>query len=254
MTIHPTAIIEDGAQLGDACVIHPHVIIKRGSVLGKRVVVHPFAVIGGDPQDLHFDCALDTGVRIGDGTIIREHVTIHRSTRPNTRTEIGNGCLLMVACHVGHDGHVGNDVMIANDVLLAGHVHVGDNAFLGGGAVIHQFCRVGDGAMIGGGARISLSVPPFTLVTERDALIGLNLVGLRRRGFSSKAIIELKKAVAAVYYAGGNIRDNARRALEDSTFREPAARLFLASFAEGTRGFVHPRRERRARATELIAE
>ncbi len=252
MSIHPTAIVEEGARLGDSCLIHAHAIIKRTSVLGNGVVVHPFAVIGDDPQDLHFDRALDTGVRIGDGTVVREHVTIHRSTRPNTCTEVGSGCLLMVASHVGHDGHVGDHVMIANGALLGGHVHIGDHAFLGGGCVIHQFCRVGESAMIGGGARISLSVPPFTLVTERDALIGLNLIGLRRRGFNSKAIVELKKALAAVYYAGANVRDNARRALDDGTFCEPAARQFLASFAEGTRGFVRPRRARKA--TELLAE
>lgn len=255
MSVHPTAIVEEGARLGDGCVVQAHAIIKRTAILGAGVTVHPFAVIGDEPQDLHFDRALDTGVRIGDGTVVREHVTIHRSTRPNTYTEIGGGCLLMVACHVGHDCHVGNGVMIANCTLLGGHVHIGDNAFLGGGCVIHQFCRVGESAMIGGGARISLSVPAFTLATERDGLIGLNLVGLRRRGFSSKAILELKKAFAAVYYSPGNLRDNARRALGEDTFCEPATRKFLASFAEGTRGFVRQRRTRKTRAgSELVTD
>ncbi len=247
MTIHPTAIVEEGARLGDGCVVHAHAIVKRRVVLGAGVVVHPFVVLGDDPQDLQFDPAIDTGVRVGDGTVIREHVTVHRSTRPNTCTEVGSQCLLMVGCHVGHDCHVGDHVMIANSVLLGGHVHVGDHAFLGGGCVVHQYCRVGESAMIGGGARISLNVPPFTLATERDGLIGLNLVGLRRRGFSGAAILELKRALAAVY-AGGSVRDNARRALESSTFGTAAAQQFLASFADGTRGFVRQRRSGSSRA------
>jgi UDP-N-acetylglucosamine acyltransferase len=244
MTIHPTALVEDGVQLGDGCVVHAHAILKRGTTLGERVVVHSFAVIGDEPQDLHFDPATRTGVRIGPRTVIREHVTVHRSTGPGTFTEVGEACLLMVGCHVGHDGRVGNHVAIANAALLAGHVHVGDHAFLGGGALIHQFCRIGESAMIGGGARISRDVPPFTMATERDGLIGLNLVGIRRRGFTSSAVRELKKAFHLVYDDHGNIRENARRALDDETFQEPPARQFLKDFAEGTRGFVRPRRGR----------
>ncbi len=248
MTIHQTAVVEEGARIGEGCVIHAHAVIKRRSILCPGVVVHPFAVVGDDPQDVHFDPAIDTGVRIGERTVIREHVTVHRSTRPNTCTDVGAGCLLMVGCHVAHDCRVGNDVMIANAVLLGGHVKVGDHAFLGGGAVVHQFCGIGESAMIGGGARISQDVPAFTMVTERDGLIGLNLVGIRRRGFGRNALLELKKAFGAVYYARGNVRELARRALDTGDFREPLTRQFLASFAEGTRTVVRPRRLRRSAA------
>ena len=243
MTVHPTALVDEGAKLGAGCVVHAHAIVKRGVILGDGVVVHSFAVIGDEPQDLHFDPATASGVRIGARTVIREHVTVHRSTRPGTFTEVGDECFLMVGCHVGHDGRVGHRVAIANAALLAGHVHVGDHAFLGGGAVIHQFCRIGESAMIGGGARISRDVPPFTMATERDGLIGLNLVGVRRRGFTSGAVRELRRAFHLVFDEPGNIRDNARRALEDSAFHEASARQFLADFAEGTRGFVRPRRK-----------
>ena len=174
MQIHPTALVESGARLGAACIIHPYAVISRHCVLGDGVVVHPFAVLGGDPQDLSFNAANDSAVHIGARTIIREHVTISRSTRSGSATEIGAECFLMATCHVAHDCRVGDRVVIANAALLAGHVHVGDRSFLGGGAVIHQFCRIGEGAMIGGGARISRDVPPFTMVTERNALIGLN--------------------------------------------------------------------------------
>ena len=250
VTIHPTALVDEGVHLGEGCVVHAYAVIKRGAILGDGVVVHSFAVIGDEPQDVHFESATTTGVRIGARTVIREHVTVHRSTRPGSCTEIGDECLLMVGCHVGHDGRIGNHVAIANDALLAGHVHVGDHAFLGGGAVIHQFCRIGDSAMIGGGARISRDVPAFTMATERDGLIGLNLVGIRRRGFTGSAVRELKRAFHAVYDGHGNVRDNARRALEGDGFQEPSTRQFLAGFAEGTRGFVRPRRTRGAEVDE----
>ena len=132
--------------------------------------------------------------------------------------------------------------MIANAVLLGGHVRVGDHAFLGGGAVIHQYCLVGESAMIGGGARIALDVPAFTLVTERDGLIGLNVVGIRRRGLSHAVVRELKEAFRAIYHERGSVRDRARDALETHRFHAPATRQFLASFVNGTRGFARPRR------------
>ena len=245
VSIHPTALVEEGAQLGEGCVIHGYAVVRRGSILGRGVVVHPFAVIGDDPQDLHFDRAIDTGVRVGERTVLREHVTVHRSTTPDACTEIGRDCFLMVGCHVGHDSRVGDHAMIANSALLGGHVHVGDYAFLGGGSVIHQYCWIGESVMIGGGARISRDVPAFTLVTERDGLIGLNLVGIKRRKVNAPAVRELKRAFRAVYHARGSVRDLARRTLETGRICEPIARRFLESFAEGTRGFVRPRRVRR---------
>src|SRR5262249_45420936 len=113
-----------------------------------------------------------------------------------------------------------------------------------GGVLIHQFCRIGESAMLGGGARVSRDVPPFTLAVERNSLIGLNLVGIRRRGFSSSAIRELRKAFHLVYDEHGNVRENARRALDSGASRGAAARQFLGDFSEGTRGFVRPRRKR----------
>ena len=240
--IHPTAIVEDGAQLGADCEIQAQAIIRRGSVLGDRVVVHPFAVVGGDPQDLKFDRTTPSGVRIGSGTTIREHVTVNRSTRRGGFTEVGENCFLMAACHVGHDCVVGRQAVLANAVLLAGHVHVGDYSFLGGGAGFHQFQRVGESVMVSGGARISLDLPPFTMVAERNVVIGLNLIGLRRRGFSREAIGELKAAFQAVYFTSGNIRETAAAALAGGAFVTAEARRFLEFFIGGTRGFARVRR------------
>ncbi|MGA3007020.1 MAG: acyl-ACP--UDP-N-acetylglucosamine O-acyltransferase [Opitutaceae bacterium] len=241
--IHPTAIIEDGVELGADCEIHAYAIVKRGAVLGPRVIVHSFAVLGGDPQDLKFDPATKSGVRIGADTVIRENVTFNRSTDPGGFTEVGKNCLLMAACHIAHDCVVGSHVVLANNVMLAGHVTIGDYAFFGGGVGVHQFCRIGENVMVAGNASITRDVPPCLMVAERDDAIGFNLVGLKRRGFSREAISELKDAFRAVYFTPGNIRDVAAQALADGAFATAEARHFLEFFTGGTRGFVRARRD-----------
>lgn len=240
--VHPTAIVESGAQLGADCEIMAHAIVTRHCVLGDRVVVHPFAVIGGDPQYLKFDRATDSGVRIGAGCVIREHVTINRSIHPGKFTTIGEGCFFMAASHVAHDCEVGNHVVFANAALLAGHVAVGDHSFLGGGAAIHQFCRIGESVMVAGHASITRDVPHFTMVAERDEVIGFNVVGLRRRGFSRAAIAELKAAFRDVYFTPGNIREVAARRLAANAFETPEAKRFLEFFSAGKRSFARARR------------
>jgi UDP-N-acetylglucosamine acyltransferase len=242
VSIHPTALVEEGTRLASGCIVHAHALIRRHCELGEGVVVHPFAVIGGDPQDLSFDARIPSGVRIGARSVIREHVTISRATRADSFTEIGADCFLMAGCHVAHDCRIGSRVVIANAVLMAGHVQVGDRAFLGGGAVIHQFCRIGEGVMIGGGARISRDVAPFTLTTERNALIGLNIVGLRRRGLERKVLDEIKRAFHAVDAPVGNLRELAAAALQTGAFTSAEARAFLEFFKSGRRGFVRTRR------------
>ena len=241
-TIHPSAIVEPGAQLGVDCDIRAGAIVTRHCVLGDRVVVHPYAVIGGEPQDLKFDAATPTGVRIGAGTTLREHVTVNRSTKAGAFTELGAACFLMAACHVAHDCVIGDDVVIANAVLLAGHVHVGSRAFLGGGAVFHQFNRVGELAMVSGGSRFSEDIPPFVMAAERNDVIGLNLVGLKRRGSSRAAIVELKQAFQVVYQTPGNIRTVAAEALASGRFATDEAQRFLAFFTEGKRRLARARR------------
>ncbi len=219
-----------------------HAILTRHCVLGDRVVVHPFAVIGGDPQYLKFDRALATGVSIGASTVIREHVTINRSIYAGKQTVIGANCFLMAASHVAHDCEVADNVVLANAALLAGHVSVGEHTFFGGGAAVHQFCRVGESVMVAGHASITRDVPHFTMVAERDEVIGFNAVGLRRRGFSRAAIAELKAAFQEVYFTPGNIRDLAAKRLAANAFETPEARRFLEFFAGGKRSFARARR------------
>jgi UDP-N-acetylglucosamine acyltransferase len=241
-TIHPTAIVEPGAQLGADCEIMAYAVVTKHCVLGDRVVVHPFAVLGGDPQYLKFDRAAATGVRIGAGTVIREHVTINRSIYPGKATLIGENCFFMATSHAAHDCEVGANVVLANAALLAGHVSVGDHTFLGGAAAVHQFCRIGEGTMVAGHAAITRDVPHFTMVAERDDVIGLNVVGLRRRGVARASIAELKAAYHDVYFTPGNIRDVAAARLAAGAFESTEARHFLEFFAGGKRSFARARR------------
>jgi UDP-N-acetylglucosamine acyltransferase len=240
--IHPTAIVEPGAQLGAECEIMAHAIVTRHCVLGDRVAVHPFAVIGGDPQYMQFEPATATAVSIGAGTVIREHVTINRSIHAGKATLLGRNCYLMAASHVAHDCEVGDNVVFANAALLGGHVSVGDHSFLGGGAAIHQFCRIGESVMVAGHASITRDVPHFTMVAERDEIVGLNFVGLKRRGFPRVAIGELKAAFHDVYFAAGNIREIAQQRLAAEAFETAEARRFLEFFAGGKRSFARARR------------
>jgi len=240
--VHPTALVEEGARLATGCIIHAYAHISRHCQLYEGVVVHPFAVVGGDPQDLSFDPATPSNVRVGARSVIREHVTISRATKSGAATEIGSDCFLMAGAHIAHDCRIGSRVVIANAVLLAGHVHVGDHAFLGGGAVIHQFCRIGESAMIGGGARISRDVPPYCMATERNALIGLNMVGLRRRGLDRKVVSELKRAYHALNISVGNLREISASMLAKGELNSLEAHTFLQFFSGGRRQFVRGRR------------
>jgi UDP-N-acetylglucosamine acyltransferase len=241
-SIHPTAVVEPGAQLGDGCVVHAGAIIRSGAILGERVAVHPYAVVGGDPQVLKFNPAVRTGVRVGAGTTIREYVTINRSTQEGGHTLVGSNCLLMACSHVAHDAAVGDNVVVANAVLIAGHVVVGSHAVLGGGSAYHQFTRVGESAIVGGLARITQDIPPFVMAAERDEVAGLNLVGMRRREVPREAIAEVKEAFRLVYFTPGNIRDVAAALLGRGAFKSAQARTFLEFVMAGKRGIARARR------------
>jgi UDP-N-acetylglucosamine acyltransferase len=243
MSLHPTAIIEEGVQLGAGCVVHAYAVVKKHTVLGDGVVVHSFAVIGGDPQFLKFDPATVSGVQIGAGTVVRENVTISRSIHAGRATVVGARCFLMAGSHVGHDSVLADDIVLANNVMLAGHVAIGSHCFLGGGAGLHQFCRIGEGAVISGLSRLAQDIPPYAMAAERNEVIGLNLVGLKRRGVSRAAIAEIKEAFRIVYFTPGNIRTVAAAALAGGVFQTAEAQKFLAFFSEGKRGFARARRE-----------
>ena len=235
--IHPTAVIESGAQIGADCEIMAGAVIKSCAVLGERVKVHEYAVIGGDPQALAFDPRTKSGVRIGSGATIREYVTVNRATEPGGFTTVGENCLLMACSHVAHDCQLANKIVVANAVLLAGHITVGPWAVLGGSAVFHQFTRIGESVMVSGNAGISRDLAPFVLAAERDTVHGLNLVGMKRRGLARESIHEVKDAFHEVYHARANIREVAAAALASGRYTTPEAKRFLDFFSGGKRGF-----------------
>ena len=239
ISVGPYAIVESGVELGDGCVLHAHARVCRGSVLGARVQVHSGAVVGGAPQMLTWDEATPSGVRLGAGTVVREGVTINRSTTAGASTVIGAECFLMAMAHVAHDCVVEDRVILANNVMLAGHVSVGTGSFLGGGAGVHQFARIGESVMVSGLSRISKDLPHFTIVGERDEVSGLNLIGLRRRGFSREVIAELKGLFRRVY-AAANLRTEAATALASGAATSLEGRRFLEFFAGGKRAIARP--------------
>jgi UDP-N-acetylglucosamine acyltransferase len=244
----PCAIIEDGAVIGEGCRIEAHGQVLRGVVMGARNIVGRGAVIGGDPQALSFDPAVESGVRIGDGNTFREHVTVHRSTQPGGQTVLGNNNYLMASSHVGHDAVLGDHNVLANGVLIAGHIVIGSRCFFGGGAALHQFIRVGDYAMVQGCGGYTQDIPPFCTVFRWNNLRGLNVVGLRRAGFDSAARRALKQAWRAVYLSSESPVKAAHAALETAV--TPEARQFLAFIAAAGPKGVACYRPRRSRAED----
>ncbi|KAF0092979.1 MAG: UDP-N-acetylglucosamine acyltransferase [Puniceicoccaceae bacterium 5H] len=248
VTIGPYAVIEDGVELGAGCVIEAHAMVRSGSVLGEGCHVFPHAVVGGPPQDLRFDPKTPSGVRLGNRVTVREGVTIHRATQAGQFTWVEDEAFLMAYSHVAHDCRIGPHAILANNVMMGGFVEIGAHAFIGGGAALHQFIRIGESVMVSGVSRLTRDVPPFCLVAERDELSGFNLIGLKRRGFGSEVIRELKKLYRAVYFDGGNPKHYAEAARNDHMAQTPEGTRFLEFFAGGKRGFVRP--ERRLHATE----
>ena len=258
--IEPGAVIGHNASIGPYCVIGPHVEIGDGCKLlahvhvaghtkiGPRTMVYPFASLGTPPQSVKYRGG-PTRLVIGADCEIREGVTVNTGTEDARGvTEVGDRCWLMVGSHIAHDCKVGNDVIFANNVVLGGHVTIGDFAVFGGQAAVRQFVRIGEGAMVAGNAAISYDVPPFTVAADRNDICGLNLVGVRRRGFAPDVLPDLKRCFRAVYLAGGgNVREEALRAIACSDLGTTAqGRAFLEFFAGGHRGFGHKRRNRRA--------
>lgn len=254
--VHPTAelgegvvverhcIVEAATRIGAGSRLRAHAIVRSGCELGAGVLVDSFAVLGGDPQMRVLPPDLGAGrVVVGDRTVLREGVTINRPTTRDGRTEVGADCFLMAYTHVGHDCRVADHVTTANNVMLAGHVTVGAHTFVGGGAGVHQFVRIGESAMIAGNAAISYDVPPFVIAADRNDLCGLNLVGIRRRGFGADAQADLKRCFRAVLFGGGNPRLLAAAALAAGTpGTSPQGRAFLEFFQSGKRGFARARR------------
>jgi UDP-N-acetylglucosamine acyltransferase len=201
------AIVEEDVAIGALCRLEPYVFVKRWTTLGERNEISAGTVLGTDPLDKNFT-GQRSYLRIGDGNIIREHYTISRGTEPESATTIGNDNYIMTSGHIAHNCVIGNNCVIASCALVAGHVHVEDQAFISGGVVIHQYSKIGRLAMIGGNSRVNLDVPPFFLYTDFNARPnGLNVVGLKRAGFTNEEIAALKSAYRILYRSGLKLKD-----------------------------------------------
>lgn len=207
--VGPYAFIDEFVEIGDGCRILPHATIFNYVKMGRDCTVFPGAVVGAVPQDLKFDGEV-TYVEIGDRVNIRECATINRGTKASGKglTKVGNDVLLMSYSHVAHDCTVGNHCILVSYVGIAGETDVDDWAILGGGTVAHQFSKVGKHAMVGGGSKINKDVPPYALCGHLPlSYVGVNLVGLRRRGFTSDQIRTIKDIYDLIYYSGMNVSD-----------------------------------------------
>ncbi|MDP9169447.1 MAG: acyl-ACP--UDP-N-acetylglucosamine O-acyltransferase [Acidobacteriota bacterium] len=209
-------VIEQDVQIGADCVLEPHVYVKRWTTLGDSNEISAGTVLGTDPLDKNFNAATRSYLKIGSGNKIREHYTISRGTQPESITTIGNGNYIMTSGHIAHNCTIGNNTVIASCALVAGYAEVEDQAFISGGVVIHQFSRIGRLAMIGGNTRVNSDVPPFFLYSGFNVQAkGLNLVGLRRAGFTASQVSNLKKAYQILYRSGLKLEPALARIEED---------------------------------------
>ena len=231
--VGPYAVIEAGVELGADCVVGPHVYLTGTVQAGKDNHFHAGSVIGDLPQDLKYKGA-PTRVTIGDHNVFREHVTVNRATTAGDATEVGSHNFLMAGAHVAHNCVVGSHVIMANGATLGGHVTVGDRAFLSGFCLVHQFCRVGTLAIMQGGSAISQDLPPFTVARGDNGICGLNVVGLRRAGFSAAERLELKQVYHALFRGGKSFREALAAAREK--FSSPGAKVLLEFVAAAKRG------------------
>ncbi len=254
MKIHPTAIVSPDASLADGVEIGPysiiqedvhigkntriasHVVIERHVDIGENNRIFQFASIGAEPQDLKY-AGEETRVIIGNNNTIREFATIHRSTVHDIGvTIIGNDNLLMAYTHVAHNCKLGNHIVMSNAANLAGHIHVDDYAIIGGLTGIHQFTRIGAHSFIGGASAVTKDIPPYVMASGNFArLYGLNLIGLKRRGFSENTIIALKKAYRIIFRSSLLLSVAIKR-VEEEVADTPEIRLFLDFIRKSERG------------------
>lgn len=258
--IHPTAVVEDGATLGDGVRIGPyaivgaevtlgdgvevlsHAVVVGRTTVGPRTRIWPFASVGHQPQDLKYK-GEPSRLEIGADCMIREHATLNPGTEGGGMvTRLGDGCLLMMGAHIGHDCQIGDRVIFANNATLGGHVTVGDFAVLGGLSAVHQFTRIGPHAMIGGMSGVEKDVIPYgSVIGNRAELGGLNLIGLKRRGFDRETIHALRNAYRALFSGVGALAERAARVAADYATVAPVQEIVAFIQADTSRSFCTPR-------------
>ncbi|MFM7216527.1 MAG: acyl-ACP--UDP-N-acetylglucosamine O-acyltransferase [Bacteroidota bacterium] len=235
--IDPFAVIHEGVEIGDGSHIGSNSVIFPGARIGKNVQVYPGAVISAVPQDLKF-AGEETFTFIGDNTIIREFVTINRGTAAEGKTVVGSNNLLMAYVHVAHDCIVGNHCILANGVTLAGHVLIDDHAIIGGLSAVHQFVHIGSHVMISGGSLVRKDVPPFVKAAHDPlAYVGINSVGLRRRGFSNEAVTNIQEIYRTLFVKGLSV-SHALEAIEKEFVHSEERDGILTFVRKSARGLM----------------
>jgi len=231
--VGPYAVIDEGVEIGPDCVTGPYVYLTGLTKIGAHNEIHAGCVIGDAPQDLKHT-GEPTRLRIGDHNVFREHVTVHRSTTTDGETIIGSHNYLMQHSHVAHNCVVGDHAILASGALLGGYANVADRAFLSGNCMVHQFIRVGTLAIMQGGSAISKDLPPFTVALGVNEICGLNVVGLRRAGFTVEQRLELKKLYHALFRGGRNLRAAIADARKE--FSSAGAQTMIDFIAASKRG------------------
>jgi UDP-N-acetylglucosamine acyltransferase len=244
VVIEPFVNIEKNVEIGEGTWIGSNVTIMEGARIGKNCRIFPGAVIAAIPQDLKY-AGEDTLVRVGDNTTIREFVTLNRGTKANMETVVGSNCLVMAYVHIAHDCIVGNNCILANAVTLAGHIIVEDYAFIGGVTAVHQFVNIGQHSMISGGSLVRKDVPPYTKAAREPlSYVGINSIGLRRRGFTSEKINEIQEIYRYIYLKGHNVSQALEmiEAMMPATAERDEIISFISSSARGImRGYTASR-------------
>jgi len=236
--VGPYAVIGEHVSIGPGTKVGPHAVVEGWTTIGKDNVIFQFASIGADPQDLKF-AGEKSFLEIGDRNRIREFVTIHRGTgEGGGLTQIGDDCLFMAYSHVAHDCKVANHVILANAATLAGHCEVDDYAILGGLSAVHQFTRIGCHVMISGGSMVAQDITPYCIAQgDRAEIAGINLIGLKRRGFSELALAQIKNAYKVIFRQ--NLRlEEAIAKLDELTDLTAEAKLFIEFIRNSQRGIA----------------
>ncbi len=235
--IAPFVFIDKNVVIGDNNKIMANANILYGARIGNGNTIFPGAVISAIPQDLKFQ-GEETTAEIGDNNLIRENVTINRGTSAKGKTVVGNNNLLMEGVHVAHDAIIGNNCIIGNSTKMAGEIIIDDNAIISGAVLMHQFCHVGGFVMIQGGSRFSKDIPPYIIAgREPIAYSGINIVGLRRRGFSNELIENIHNAYRIIYQSGLNISD-ALEEVQKEVPMSPEIEYIISFIKESNRGII----------------
>lgn len=259
-SIHPTSLVDPAAQLGENvtigpfCLIGPevvlgesvqllsHVVIQGRTTIGPHTRIFPFASIGHEPQDLKYEGEKSV-LTIGAHCTLREGVTINPGTKGGgLKTQLGNHCTLLANAHVAHDCHVGSHVILSNNVMIAGHCRIGDFTIFGGGSALHQFARVGHHAFIGGLSGVENDVIPYGMVLgNRAALAGLNLVGLKRSGYSKEVVQSLRRAYRLLFAVEGTLKERIEDVADEFAAQEQVQEIIAFMREGGDRALCVPR-------------